>query len=187
GPWPGGAEELAWSGTDYARPAPAGTGSSDPIVTRSWLTTLSAPPPLLPWGIGAYVPRLQSLTPQQRSADVRRKKIDRCGFQPNNRYTNFPAVRTTWHGRRTNALRNALHSRPGTHASSGRRPSAQRPAGSGRASAHQAFRFHARAVITMYAQLLSSVSDGAFSARTPPCSCASRFSWSQRSLAANTT
>jgi len=41
--------------------------------------------------------------------------------------------------------------------------------------------------LELQAQLLSNVSKGAFSARTPPRSCASKFSWSQRSLAVNTT
>jgi hypothetical protein len=36
----------------------------------------------------------------------------------------------------------------------------------------------------MYAQLLTRLSTGACSARTPLLSCASRFSWLQRSLAA---
>ncbi len=51
---------------------------------------------------------------------------------------------------------------------------------------HQAFRFHANAVITMNAQLLSNVSKGAFNARTPLCNCDSKFSWLQRSLAEKT-
>ena len=34
-----------------------------------------------------------------------------------------------------------------------------------------AFKFHARAVITMYAQLLSKLSTGALKALTPPCIC----------------
>jgi hypothetical protein len=95
--------------------------------------------------------------------------MGRWGFQDNSRYTNLPPVRSTWHGRRTKAFTNDLNSGPSTHAFSSQRFSPQRPPGSGKDSAHHALRFHARAVITMYAQLLSSVSVGAFSARTPLC------------------
>jgi len=40
---------------------------------------------------------------------------------------------------------------------------------------------------TIRAPLLSSVFTGADNARTPPCNCANKFSWLQRSLASNTT
>src|SRR6185437_14431022 len=64
--------------------------------------------------------------------------------------------------------------------------SCQRPGCSGNNNAHHAFKFHANAVITMYAPLLSKLSTAARKARTPPCNCASRFSWSHRSLADHT-
>src|SRR3954469_21961072 len=151
------------------------------------VTIFSARSLLEPTRIGAYIPRLHVSFPQQRSALTTRKKMGRWGFQPKSRYTNFRPVRITWHGKHTNAFTKVLNSNPSTHPFSSRRCSAQRPAGSGNASAHHAFRFHARAVITMYAQLLSNVSEGAFSARTPLCNCDRRFSWLQRSLAVNTT
>src|SRR6516165_10093089 len=50
-----------------------------------------------------------------------------------------------------------------------------------------AFRLHARLAITMYAQLLNRSFTGVASAWTPPLSWAIKFSWSQRSLAQNTT
>src|SRR6516162_5108298 len=57
----------------------------------------------------------------------------------------------------------------------------------GTSKALQAFRLHANAPITMYAQLLTRSSTGVVNARTPLLSCAIKFSWSQRSLAENTT
>ena len=61
----------------------------------------------------------------------------------------------------------------------------QRPV-SGSSRANHALSDHASETITMYAQLLTRVSTGACSARTPPFSCASRFSWLQRSFASKT-
>ena len=109
------------------------------------------------------------------------------GLQLNSRYTNFRPVRTIWHGSSTKAFTNVLELQPQHPLFLPAMlflPAARR---SGNARANQAFKFQAKAVITMYAQLLSSVSTGACKARTPPFNCAIRFSWSQRSLAENTT
>ena len=57
----------------------------------------------------------------------------------------------------------------------------------GTSKAAQAFRLQAKLAITIYAQLLTKLSTGVVSACTPPLSWATRFSWSQRSLAENTT
>ena len=59
-----------------------------------------------------------------------------------------------------NACTNALNSIPSSHNLSARYFSAQRPV-SGKRRAAQAFRFQARLVMTMYAQLLSRLSTGA--------------------------
>jgi len=61
----------------------------------------------------------------------------------------------------------------------------QRPLGSGNKRASQALMFHACAVISIYAQLLSKVSSGARIAHMAR-NCAKMFSWLQRSLAENT-
>ena len=76
-------------------------------------------------------------------------------------------VRTIWHGIRMNALRNVLNSMPKIVALSSRWRSLHRPGASVGHNAHQAFRFQANDVISMYAQLLSNVSTGAVRARTP--------------------
>ncbi len=57
-----------------------------------------------------------------------------------------------------------------------RRFTNQRPP-SGNSKTNQAFSVQASEITTMYAQLLSSVLDGALSARTPLCNCAITFYW----------
>ena len=78
--------------------------------------------------------------------------------------------------KRTKAFTKVLNSIFSTHSLSARCWSCQRPGSSGSDKAHQAFRFQANAVITMYAQLLTRLSTGAVNARTPPSNCANRFS-----------
>src|SRR5262249_11072942 len=56
----------------------------------------------------------------------------------------------------------------------------------GTSKALQAFRLQAREAMTIYAQLLTRLSTGVVKALTPLLSWATRFSWSQRSLALNT-
>ncbi len=85
-----------------------------------------------------------------------------------------------------NVFTKVLNSNFNTQRFSARCFSTQRPGRSGNSNAHHAFRSQASAVMTMYAQLLTRLSTGARSARTPPANCASRFSWSHRSLALQT-
>src|SRR5258708_5143571 len=56
----------------------------------------------------------------------------------------------------------------------------------GSSNADHALSDQAMLVLTMYAQLLTRLSTGAFNARTPLARGAMRFSWSQRSLQPNT-
>ena len=96
-------------------------------------------------------------------------------------------LRTIWHGIWMNAAQNVANSiRNSVRFSASCARRACRGA-TGTSNALHAFRLHASDAITMYAQLLTRSSTGAVSAWTPPLSCAIRFSWSQRSLAENTT
>src|SRR5207244_8124352 len=79
-----------------------------------------------------------------------------------------------------NACWNARNSIRSTARFSSRYGSPQRPP-SGSSSANQALSVHASDAITMYAQLLTSVSTGIRIACTPFLSCAIRFSWLHRS------
>src|SRR3954447_23672533 len=97
-----------------------------------------------------------------------------------------PAVLTIWQGTWIIATQNVLNSIRNSVRFSARYFSAHRPP-SGRTRALHAFRLHAKDAITMYAQLLTRSFTGIASAFTPPLSWAIRFSWSQRSLARNTT
>ena len=83
------------------------------------------------------------------------------------------------------ARRNVVNSMRRIIRFSSLRASASRPP-VGSDNAIHAFRLHAREPITMYAQLLTSVSTGAASAWASPLSCARRFSWLQRRLASST-
>src|SRR4051795_3672022 len=108
------------------------------------------------------------------------------GFQDSNRYTIRRDVLTTWHGTWIIATQNVLNSIRNSDRFSARCFSAQRPS-SGSSNAAHAFRLQARLAITMYAQLLTRSPTGIAIAFTPLLSCPIRFSWSQRSLARNTT
>src|SRR3954463_4742215 len=108
------------------------------------------------------------------------------GFHDSNRYTNRPAVRTIWQGTWIIATQNVLNSIRKSERFSARYFSAHRPR-SGSTRALHAFRLHARPAITMYAQVLTRSPTGLASAFTPPFNWAIRSSWSQRSLARNTT
>ena len=85
----------------------------------------------------------------QRS--TKRKNTPNQGFQPNTRYTNCRPVFTIWHGNRIIAFKNVLNSIRSTRRFSSRCCSLRRPSpvGSGKVSAHQAFRFQASDVMTM--------------------------------------
>ena len=77
--------------------------------------------------------------------------------------TDTPAcrpLRTIWHGSTHERIHKRLELQPQHPRFSSRCRSCQRPGASGSISAHHAFRFHANAVITMYAQLLSRLSTG---------------------------
>jgi hypothetical protein len=108
---------------------------------------------------------------QQRNSLTNRQNIRCCGSHDKKRYTNLRPVRTNWHGGRTKACTNVLNSRPSSQRSSSRCRSCQRPGASGNCNANHAFRFQANAVITMYAQLLSNVSTGAWKLRRSSMSC----------------
>src|SRR3954447_6614480 len=108
------------------------------------------------------------------------------GFHDSSRYTTRRDVRTIWHGTWIIATQNVLNSIRSSERFSARYFADHRPA-SGSTRAVQAFRLHARPAITMYAQSLTRSFTGIASALTPPLSWAIRSSWSQRSLARNTT
>src|SRR5512135_3369701 len=96
-----------------------------------------------------------------------------------------PAVRTIWHGTWINATQNVENSIRSNDRFWARCFSAHRGC-SGSSNADQAFRLQASEAITMYAQLLTRLSNGIANAFTPLFSWAIKFSWSQRSLARNT-
>jgi hypothetical protein len=153
---------------------------------------LILPPPLNPMvcsassRIGTSGSRHRLARSYRRNRSTNRKKIARCGFQLRTRKIRRRPEVTTWHGSDTNAVTNVRNSHPSTRRFSSRCRSCHRPVVSGSINAHHAFRDHARAVMTMYAQLLASVSVGADRARTPPFNWAIRFSWWHRSLAEKT-
>src|SRR5947208_993420 len=120
------------------------------------------------------------------SRSTRRRKTPCHGFHDSNLNTTRREVLTTWHGTWIIATQNVLNSIRSSDRFSARYFSDHRPP-SGRTSAHHAFRLQASDAITMYAQLLTRSFTGIASAFTPPLSWAIRFSWSQRSLARNTT
>jgi hypothetical protein len=157
---------------------------SEPVCGPPWVVRsavvrrlfLSATSRSALWRIGTSGSRLRWAATYRRRRDSKRKKIDRCGFQPRMRNTIWRAVRITWHGIKLKAFTNVLNSMPSTRRLSSRCRSCQRPGASGSISAHHALSVHANAVITIHAQLLSKVFTGACKACTPLCNCASRFS-----------
>src|SRR3954447_17699396 len=129
-------------------------------------------------------PGQHSRRPCSRSTS--RRNTPCHGFHDSSRYTIRRAPRTTWQGTWIIATQNVVNSIRSSDRFSARYFAAQRPP-SGSTRALQAFRLQARLAITMYAQLLTRSPTGIASAFTPPLSWAIRFSWSQRSLAQNTT
>src|SRR5947209_4266294 len=108
------------------------------------------------------------------------------GFHAKSRYTIRRDVLTIWHGTWIKATHNVLNSIRSSDLFSARYFSDQRPVSASTRALH-AFRLHARPAITMYAPLLTRSPTGIARAFTPPFNWAIRFSWSQRSLARNTT
>src|SRR5947208_15506555 len=115
-----------------------------------------------------------------------RRKTPCHGFHDSSRKMVRPAVLTIWQGTWIIATQNVLNSIRSSERFSARYFSAHRPV-SGSTRALQAFRLHASDAITMYAQLLTRSFTGIASALTPPFNWATRFSWSHRSLARDTT
>src|SRR5262249_13341865 len=137
-------------------------------------------------GPGHPHPGFEDTVAQHRSAWTTRRNTPCHSFHDSSRSTSRRPPRTTWHGIWMIAATNRLNSiRKSVRFCS--RCAATCRGCSGTDSANHAFRFHARAVITMYAQLLVRLSTAARNAWAPPLSCAIRFSWSHRSLALNTT
>ena len=179
-------------------PVPGGFGPPPGRATGSRFQTarprsLITPPPLVasePIRTGASGLRLQGGAPTHNRSDcnrsTRRRNIPCHGFHDSSRYTIRRLVRTTWHGTWINATQKVVNSIRSSDRFSARCLSAHRGC-SGTSYADHAFSVHARLAITMYAQLLTRSSTGIASAFTPLLSWAIRFSWSQRSLARNTT
>src|SRR4051794_7390441 len=122
--------------------------------------------------------------PCNRSTSRRNTPCHR--FHDSSRYTIRRAPRTTWQGTWIIATQNVVNSIRSSDRFSARNFAAHRPP-SGNTRALHAFRLHASDAITIYAQLLTRSPTGIARASTPPLSWAIRFSWSQRSLARNTT
>src|SRR5918998_3021024 len=122
--------------------------------------------------------------PCNRSTSLRNTPCH--GFHDSNRYTTRPAVLTIWQGTWIIATQKVLNSIRKSERFSARYFSAHRPV-SGSTRALHAFRLHASDAITIYAQLLTRSPTGIASAFPPPFNWAIRFSWSQRSLARDTT
>src|SRR3954447_24188395 len=120
-----------------------------------------------------------------RSRSTSRSNAPCHGFHDSSRKINRPPPRTTSHGSAITAARNVANSIRSQLRRSARCSSAC-PGSSGSSKAAHAFNVHASDAITMYAQLLTRSFTAAFSAGTPPLSCAMTFSWSQRPFASST-